>query len=92
MELDRGRMTFCVFEEYPTARNSKIVLPAKNNAVILIFNAVCHNYSTMETENTYKQCEKHRYICILIKLYFKKEDSRFIGPPVMAAQLLSLTH
>lgn len=39
----------------------------------------------MEVENT------DRYICVLIKLYFQKEDSRFIGPHVVAAQHLPLS-
>ena len=78
-------MTFWVFEEYPTARVSKIFFPAKDNTVILSFNdGLYHNYSTMEVENT------DRYICVLIKLYFQNEDSRFIGPHVVAAQPLPL--
>lgn len=39
-------MTFWVFEEYPTARVSKIFFPAKDNTVILSFNdGLYHNYS-----------------------------------------------
>lgn len=84
-------MTFWVSEENPTARVSKIFFPAKDNTVILSFNDdLCHNYSAMEAENTDRQCEKHRYICALIKLYFQKEGGRFIGPHAVAAQPLSL--
>lgn len=90
MELTRAEWHSGCLRNILQQGSARFFFPVKDNTVILSFNdGLCHNYSIMEVENTDRQWEKHRYICVLIKLYFQKEDSRFIGPHVMAAQPLT---